>query len=114
MSDTVGNSPRRVLAQLDGEDAATFAERVARGGKVTGELVALLCNQRADARQMQARRRALEQRGGRAWLVVGPGTRDELLEGLVRLASELPEAELRAGAAAPLAASEGAALSSVA
>lgn len=76
--------------------------------------MALLCNQRADAHQMQARRRALEHRRGRAWLVVGPNTRDELLEGLVRLASELPAAELRAGSGAPLANAQGAALSSVA
>lgn len=114
MSDTVGKSPRRVLAQLDGEDCAAFAERVARGGKVPGELVALVCNQRADGRQMDARRRALANRSARAWLVVGPNTRDELLEQLVRLVSELPDTELRAGSASPLPPSERAPLSSVA
>lgn len=113
VSETVGNSPRRVLAQVDGEDCRAFGERVARSGKVTGEVVALLCNQRADGAQMQARRRALEGGDGQAWLVVAPQTRDELLEALVRLASELPHAELRAGAGAP-ATSGRAALSSVA
>jgi hypothetical protein len=61
--------------------------------------LALLCNQRADARQMLARRRLFENRRGRVWLSVPDNARDELLEQLVRLASDLPHAELRAGTA---------------
>ena len=78
-----------------------FAARVKESLDSRAEGLALLCNQRADARQMLARRRLFENRRGRVWLAVSANARDELLEELVRLASELPNAELRAGAAPP-------------
>lgn len=99
MSESVGKSPPRVFTQSEGEDCLAFATRVRERIESPDQPVALLCNQRADARQMSARRRLFENRRGRIWLSVPDRARDELLEQLVRMASELQNAELRAGTA---------------
>ena len=62
----------------------------------------LLCNQRADAHQMLARRtlltRLLERHAPRLWLGATHDARVELREALQLLAAELPDAEVRFGA----------------
>jgi hypothetical protein len=61
MSEFVGASPRRVLAQLAPESSAEFFERARAtfAASPTRSLV-LLCNERIDSAQMAARRRLLE------------------------------------------------------
>lgn len=101
MSEIVGIAPRRVLAQAEGEDCLAFAERVSSSVTETSAFSALLvvCNQRADGRQMLARRRVatrLAEHGcARIWLAVAAKARTELVAELAQLSVELPAVAVR-------------------
>ncbi|MGC4091583.1 MAG: hypothetical protein QM756_27620 [Polyangiaceae bacterium] len=103
MSEVVGNAPRRVVSQAEGEDSLSFAARLAAdvAESASFSAVVLLANQRADERQMLARRRLLDalltKRSFPLWFSAAPDARPELHDELARLADELPDARVRQG-----------------
>jgi hypothetical protein len=69
MTELVGASARRVVAQFDSESPERFAERALGVAATTQDVrgVLLLCNERADTAQLEARRRFVGGTSRRAW-----------------------------------------------
>jgi hypothetical protein len=69
MTELVGASARRVVAQSDTESPEGFAERALGVAATTQDVrgVLLLCNERADTVQLEARRRLVGGASRRGW-----------------------------------------------